>query len=101
MASGSTSTGTASYRSSPYYDFAFSPSYVDISLSAISLPANVGTINVIGKVYAQAFHNKSTTYRAILIGITSFHTRWILLFMQILAARIMLWEVGLSQCREH
>ena len=62
VASGSTSTGTASYRSSPYYDFAFSPSYVDISLSAISLPANVGTINVIGKVYAQAFHNKSTSY---------------------------------------
>lgn len=46
------STGTATYRSSPYYDFTFP--VTDVSLTSVSLPANVGTINVAAKVYAQA-----------------------------------------------
>jgi hypothetical protein len=45
-------TGTATYRGSPYYDFTFP--VTDVSLTSISLPANVGTINVAAKVYAQA-----------------------------------------------
>lgn len=48
----SVSTGTPTYRSYPYVDYIFP--VTDISLAAVSLPANVGTINVPAKIYAQA-----------------------------------------------
>ena len=51
-ASTSVSTGTATYRGYPYLDYTFP--VTDVSLAAVSLPANVGTINVPAKIYAQA-----------------------------------------------